>query len=248
MKALRHFAERSLKQVYVRLVRGLAWALRGSGVLGWLEAGPDPYGTRRWLASLLAIYDIEGLIRLDVPWWTYGAIAKVDAFLASKPVRAFEYGSGASTVWLARRAAHVTSVEHDRGWHALVNDTLKGLPDLCPVVLTHVPARPDPAGQGRYPSQKAVAQGLDFEDYARAIERTGGVFDVIVIDGRVREACLRHALPFLAPDGMIVFDNSHRARYQAVISRSGMAARLFRGLAPALPYSDETTLLSHRAE
>lgn len=237
-------AERFLKAAYVSLLRRIAWVARRTSLLGWLEAGGKTRGTRRWLASLLAIYDIEALVRLDVPWWTYGAIDEVEAFLRNRRARVFEYGSGASTVWLARRAAHVTSVEHDAGWLRLVQQTLEEIEDLCPVALTHVPATPESTGQSQYMSKKAIAQGLDFQAYATAIERAKGPFDVIIIDGRVREACLSHALSHLAPDGLIVFDNSHRARYRAAISESGLSQRAFRGRAPALPYRDETTLLS----
>ena len=42
---------------------------------------------------------------------------------------------------------------------------------------------------------------------------------------------------------MIVFDNSHRARYRGAIADCGLEAERFRGLTPALPYADETTLL-----
>ena len=69
------------------------------------------------------------------------------------------------------------------------------------------------------------------------------LFDLIVVDGRAREAAMRAAIPHLAPDGLIVFDNSHRKRYQEAIAESGLSEQVFRGLTPSLPYPDRTSLL-----
>ena len=74
------------------------------------------------------------------------------------------------------------------------------------------------------------------------IDDAAGTFDVIVIDGRAREACLAVAAPDW-PDGLIVFDNSHRARYQRAITASGLRERRLPGLTPTLPYPDQTSLL-----
>jgi len=64
-----------------------------------------------------AIDGIDALIRLDVPWWTYDAIDKVEAFLSDRPgARVFEWGCGASTVWLVKRADSVVSIDHDAPW------------------------------------------------------------------------------------------------------------------------------------
>jgi predicted O-methyltransferase YrrM len=93
------------------------------------------------------------------------------------------------------------------------------------------------------PSQRHDHDGLDFGDYVASIDEIGGSFDLIVIDGRARAACLRQAIPHLAEDGLIVFDNSNRARYAEAILTSGLRATRYRGLAPCLPYQSETTVL-----
>ena len=197
----------------------------------------------QWLRSLTAIHDVDALIALDVPWWTYGAIAEVDAFLSARAGRArvFEFGSGASTVWLARRAASVTSVEHHEAWLGTVRDRTA---DREGVRLRLVPAEPLGRSQGPdYGSAKEGYAGTSFERYARSIEDEEGAFDLIVIDGRARGACLRHALPKLAEGGLVVFDNTRRRRYRAAIDAHPVRARYFRGLAPSLPFPDETALL-----
>jgi hypothetical protein len=237
------------KTGYVGLLRRIAWVARAAGISRWLELNHDRDRIYHWASSLLSIHDIDGLIALDVPWWTYDAIEEVESFLSSRRASVFEYGSGASTVWLAKRAAKVISVEHDADWYALVSERVAPKDELCPVDLRLVRATMvghDPPSDQIYTSQKPQARGLAFEAYANEVERAGGPFDLIVIDGRAREACLQHAIPYLAEGGLIVFDNSHRARYRVAIDKTGLKAVRLAGLTPSLPYPDETTLLTVR--
>ncbi len=88
--------------------------------------------------------------------------------------------------------------------------------------------------------------GLDFSDYVGQIGTVGGEFDLIVIDGRAREACLAAALGHLAPDGVIVFDNTFRRRYRAAVEAAPVTETRYRGLTPTLPYPDATSLIRLR--
>ena len=229
-----------LKSAYVGAMRGARSVASTLGIVPWLEARQHRTGAR-WARSLFAIYDIDDMVRLDLPWWTFAAINKVDAFLKAKPgARVFEYGSGASTVWLGRRAGEVRSVEHDAGWAPIVRQQLTAMPHVTHrLVPPDAPRLPDPA----YGSTKPGWRQSSFRSYVHAIDQEDGQFDVIVIDGRARATCLDHAATRLAPDGMIVFDNSRRAPYQAAIARSGLRAQEYAGLTACLPYPDATTLL-----
>ena len=198
---------------------------------------------RHWVHTLPLVYDWRALSELDVPWWTYRASAAVDAWLRARhePVRAFEYGAGASTFWLARRVAEVHSVEHDRTFAA----------SLAPALTAHVAASLHvvpavPASHPAVPSAKEGHRGLDFANYVAAIDDLPGDFDLIVIDGRAREACLGAALGRLRDDGLIVFDNSLRSRYRAAIRTAGLRERRYFGLTPTLPYPEQTSLLTRR--
>ena len=237
--------ESQTKFLYVRTLRFLRSLLKWTGLLDWLERRRHKSIWAHWLCSLFAVHDIDALIRLDVPWWTYGAIAEVQAFLTDRPqARVFEYGSGASTIWLAHRSETVVSVEHDPQWHALVQDRLRksGLD----AVVSHrlVPAKNE--ADPHFGSDKPGYEGFGFRDYALSILSEPGLFDLIVIDGRSRASCLKTAVQKLKPDGLIVFDNSRRARYRSAIAASGLGAHRCHGLAPSLPYVDETTLLTQR--
>jgi hypothetical protein len=229
------------KRGYVGLMRAVRGAVEPLG-LGRTPVSARDHRYRHWVQSLLAIYDIDALIRLDVPWWTYDAIGKVEDFLKSRPkARVFEYGSGASTVWLAKRAGSVISIDHDAPWVAFSAPRLAELGNAM-VELVPADARPDPDPQ--FLSGKPGYAGTTFRTYVDAIDRHEGQFDLIVIDGRARSACLAKSIDRLAPGGMIVFDNSHRARYRNAIAASGLRADVTRGLVPSLPLPDQTTLLT----
>ena len=155
----------------------------------------------------------------------------------------FEWGSGASTVWLSARAASVVSVEHDPQWAASI------APVLGPnAQVRTVPAEPMVPAHARdaVASSKPGFEGLDFRAYVDAIDQDDAAYDLIVIDGRAREACLERALAHLTPGAMILFDNVDRKRYRDAIARhaSDVDVVWTRGLTPALPYPTRTALLT----
>lgn len=232
-----------MKGVYIRLVRIVGAPLRVLGVLALLERRtPRPRGAT-WLLSLFAIHDVDGLHRLDVPWWTFDSADRVAAWLRDHPgARVFEWGSGASTLWLAARAGSVHSVEHHAGWAEVLTPRLPRNVELR--VVEAVASASPVVG-----SAKPGHAGLDFAAYVAAIDDVPGDFDVVVIDGRAREACLARAVERLAPGGVIVFDNVDRQRYVDAIETMGdrLTLTMTRGLTPALPYPTRTALLRSAA-
>ncbi|HMG40607.1 MAG TPA: class I SAM-dependent methyltransferase [Acidimicrobiales bacterium] len=228
-----------IRRAYVRVSRLGAAALDRLGVLGWLSRRRSPFG--RHVYSLFAIYDVDRMIAVGLPWWTYGAIAEVDDFLSGRrgDVRVFEFGAGASTLWLAERATEVHSVEHDLSFVQILEPRLKRHDN---VDLRGVEAG-ERTDDSTAVSERKGHEQLDFADYVRTIDDVGGLFDLIVVDGRARSACLQAALPHLADDGMVVFDNAGRSRYAAAIAGSGIEVDVKRGWAPSLPYREATALL-----
>jgi len=229
-----------LKSAYASTARAAGAVLTKARILP-AEPPPREQKLRHWLTSLTRVHDSLAIAELDVPWWTYKAIDDVDAWLSARarPIRVFEWGSGASTIWLSSRVEEITSVEHHPEFAKLIGPRLE---HLATVTFRHVPAAPSTAPA--IGSRKPGSEGLDFTDYVHAIDAVDGDLDLIVIDGRAREACLRAAEPRLAPDGVIVFDNSHRKRYQDAIAASSLVERALGGLTPTLPYPDRTSLLT----
>lgn len=216
----------NIKSGYVRWAHERGDTAKGRALLARGAAAPLSSWTA-FRASQLAICDLPRMIEVDVPWWNRQAALAVDRFLAEREApRVFEFGSGASTVWLARRAAHVVSAEPFQEWADALAPRLEPYGDMRLVV------RPVRAGGG---------------PFAESIAEVGGQYDLIVVDGRERVACLHRALPHLAPGGMILFDDSARPRYRAgireALTRSGLRETRHFGPAFAKPYPDHTSII-----
>lgn len=228
-----------VKSAYVRLMRTLRRHAELHGVLAALERRMDRQRWALWLRSLLAIYDVEDLIRLGLPWWTFESARLVERFLGLHAgSRVFEYGAGASTLWLAQRAAHVRFVEHDPDWMQTFQPHLAGFSRIEGRLIV-----PQPCVVPCSPSERKGYSGLDFQEYVTAIAATPDCYEVIVIDGRARVACLHQALSQLNTPGLIVFDNAGRRRYQAALRQIAQPTRRTWGLTPCLPYPESTLLI-----
>lgn len=232
----------------IRFVRGYARVMRLiRAFLGYVNLWGviDNWGRKSrpglWFRSLFAVHDLDDFVALDVPWWTFDSTRMVDGFLASRPqARVFEWGSGASTVWLAKRSAEVVTVEYDPHWAERVQRLVP------PHVTVHLcPVGPAANLPGEARSRRMGYRHLDFTAYVDVIDTVPGRFDLIVIDGRARTRCLQKAITRLAPDGLIVLDNVGRRRYRDALAGLGerIAIHWTGGATPTLPWPTETALI-----
>lgn len=221
------------------LMRGVRAGLARTKILAAWDRWAARSRVGLWLRSQLSVYDVEDFVTLDLPWWTLDSASLVDEFLSARPgARVFEWGSGASTIWLEKRATEVISVEYDPEWAQLMQ-TIVGPGTTVVEVSASTDTHPE-ISSGMWGHT-----GLDYSDYVAAIDAVRGNFDLIVIDGRARTACLDKAVERLTPGGMIVFDNTNRARYREALESVGpmFESTTTSGLTPALPWSTRTTLL-----
>jgi predicted O-methyltransferase YrrM len=144
-------------------------------------------------------------------------------------MRIFEYGSGGSTIYLAKKGERIVSVEHDAQWYQAVNENLKryqisNVEYILKVPLKKDTAIRDPADPYSYSSGfkrqlqgsgfKKEFQGMDFSEYVKTIDNfEDHYFDVILIDGRARSSCIMHSVNKVKSNGVIILDNSDRKRY-----------------------------------
>ncbi|MEL7217295.1 MAG: class I SAM-dependent methyltransferase [Pseudomonadota bacterium] len=214
----------TIKRRYVDTMQGLG----GLGPFAGSVDPPresDPYGWSRWFASLFAIYETDRMIALDLPWWNVEATREIANFLgAGGNARVFEYGSGASTVWLAQRCGEIVTVEHDKPW---LDKFQRQTKEYDNVSLLYRP----------------IDNGPDA--YVKAIDEFDGEFDMIVIDGRHRSACLKQAESRLKRGGIVLFDDSGRSRYRGAIESSALKETRHYGRSYCVPYPDYTSLLRH---
>lgn len=229
--------------IYAFGVRLLRHGLAKLGWLVWLERRAKASRKSLWLRSLLSVLDFDDFRSLDLPWWTFSASTRVADHLKKNPhSRVFEWGAGASTVWLGKRAAEVISIESDQKWASAVKSSIG--PHVR-VVWTESPLS---RGPGAVRSKRWGFRGRDFQSYVNAIDSFEGMFDLIVIDGRAREACFAKALTRLSPSGLVVFDNTNRRRYRRALATHHklIDVESFSGLTPILPWPSTTALVSRR--
>lgn len=129
------------------------------------------------------------------PWMTPAEIDLLERNL--RPwMRVFEFGSGSSTEWLARRVRHVTSVEHNPFFAARA---VLNAPSNASVL--YVP--PD------MPYSEGGADDGDWSSFRSYIEAyQGRGIDVVLVDGRARLEALRFVAeraPFGPTPDMLVF-------------------------------------------
>lgn len=132
-----------------------------------------------------------------VPWLRPDATQYIHDHL-HYGARAFEWGMGGSTVWMARRGYKVISMELDHAWFEKV-DAFLALNYLTEDVSVYCHA-----------TQKTYADYiLNYPDM---------MFDFVLIDGRNRCRCLGNALSKVKIGGMLCLDNSERQEYAKAVA------------------------------
>ena len=152
-----------------------------------------------------------------IPWISYPALH----FIAKRirpEMEVFEFGSGYSTLWWARRVKGLVACESDAQWHAHVRM-------LAPANVELVLAATE-----EYPSVSA---------------RSPGRFDVVVLDGGDRVRCAESAVSALSPGGVILWDDTDRPEYQPgfdFLGAKGFAQIEFVGMGPILNMAKATSI------
>lgn len=172
----------------------------------------------KWLFSLSPRYSPVDDQR---PWINYRATDWLESYL-TPTMRVFEYGSGGSTLFLAKRVAHVVSVEHDEGFYRIMNEKIshRGITNCTYILRTPESFDMDqipPYGTESFSSEWPSHKTMSFEAYVKSIdEYPNSYFDLVTVDGRARPSCAFRALPKLKNGGWLLVDNMERARYKII--------------------------------
>ncbi|WP_354330079.1 FkbM family methyltransferase [Pedobacter sp. CG_S7] len=183
------------------------------------------YGHKGYLANIgwFKAFDKQQAVDANgdpLPWVTYSFIDFIKERL-NKEQRIFEYGSGSSTLFYAKRVARVVSVEHDENWF---NKIVNTKPQNADMIFTKLKRG------GEY-SKKAVLLGEKF--------------DIIIVDGRDRVNCCKESILALSPTGVMVLDDSERPEYNEArlfLKENGFKELLFSGISPGLFYLKATSV------
>ena len=168
-----------------------------------------------------------GVKSLDagLPWMTFDAIELLDNYVKDH-MHVFEYGSGGSSIFFARKAREVISVEHDSEWMNVVENKIKStglkswvgkliLPEKNNIIN---PASAEEAND--YISSDESYVGYNFKKYATAIDDyPDGYFDLVIVDGRARPSCIMHSIPKIKEGGWLVVDNTGRPSYHPAMQK-----------------------------
>ncbi|WP_298645748.1 hypothetical protein [uncultured Proteiniphilum sp.] len=176
---------------------------------------------RRWLKDKRS--GDNTLIR-ELPWMTYDALDFLSS-ICTPDMTIFEWGSGGSTLFFARRCCRIISIEHDQKWSKLLANKLKEF-SVTNVDYKEVPgerisgwAQRDYRNPDDFVSNDRNSIGLSYEKYVKAIDQyPDNYFDIVVVDGRVRNCCIKRAIPHVRKGGYLVVDNTDRKYYLAGFS------------------------------
>lgn len=157
-----------------------------------------------------------------LPWFTYPSIDFLETKL-DKEMEVFEYGCGNLTLWLAKKTKHITSVEHDKRWYEKIK---KELPENTTLLYKQ----------------------LGTDEYIKSVGLNNKQYDVIIIDGRNRNKCMKEVVKYLKDDGFIILDNSEREIYQdgiKFLKKSGFKEVSFNGMGPINVREWSTSIFYH---
>jgi len=190
------------------------------------------------------------LLDTNLPAMTDTSIAFLEKRLNNSHV-VFEWGSGASTFWFANRCNTVWSVEYFKDFYEVLVERAEEYSNINLFLK-----EPDNKPQEGYIAKHSSASGKSFKNFAHAIDVfRDQYFDVIVIDGRVRNRCLDLAIPKLKEGGFIIYDDTNRDAYlnyilpvvedhfEAIIQLPGVTPDNKRSITSIL-YNKKITLLS----
>jgi hypothetical protein len=173
------------------------------------------FGTKGYLADIGWFNSFETKMPVGgsgepIPWVTYSFIDFVKERINSSQT-IFEFGSGNSTLFYAKRAGKVVSVEHDKNWFDMI---YAGKPSNSELIFCELE---------------------DDGKYCRMAGSFDEKFQIIIVDGRDRSNCCKQSLSALAADGVLILDDSERPQYQDAIRHMkelGYKELPFTGIAP----------------
>lgn len=158
-------------------------------------------------------------VRDEQPWITFETIDYLKGYMTPES-NVFEFGGGGSTLFFVKRAKQVVTAEHNKEWFAILSDMMakkkysNWTGNFIPMEAGDLVANPDMANPDHYSSEDAASKGHNYHAYATAIDKyNDSHFDVVLIDGRSRPSCMKHAIPKLKKGGLLILDNSDRTYY-----------------------------------
>lgn len=154
-----------------------------------------------------------------IPWFSYPAIEYLNN-MDMRKMSVFEYGSGNSTIFWAKKSKRVTSVESDKKW-------------FIPKDVKH----------------KNIERRLEStkKRYINSISANNLKYDVVVIDGQFRHECVKKSIDHVNKSGFIIIDNSEWYQKSCnFLAKKGFTEINFSGFYPSNPYTSTTSFFINK--
>jgi hypothetical protein len=209
---------------------------------------------RDWLCSRISRLGNLSPLNLEMPWICYSAISYLEDWL--KPgMNILEYGSGGSTLFFLRHECNIISIEHDPSWYNVVAASInrcanKDNSKLFLSVPVYTNETLDYKNESNCVSIDSGFDGYSFSSYVKHVDQyRDSTFDLILVDGRARRACLHYSASKVKPGGLIILDNSDRKYYLSKpISGLDMYEEhiMFRGSPPSSTSKTQCTIFARK--
>ena len=158
-----------------------------------------------------------------IPWYTYPAID----FLTERDFRkknVLEFGGGQSTHWWSTRSSSVLVIEQDANWAKKLRSEVNER-----VEIHYIPAN--------YTTRDVTPVKRLLDGYRIA------KFDIIVVDGYLRQELAAMAFEYVAEDGAIILDNAERYGFLKSTSSRNCQRVDFFGFAPGISLQHCTSIV-----
>ena len=132
-----------------------------------------------------------------MPWYVPDSIKYIEQIMQPHYI-GWEWGSGRSSIWFAKRVTRHYCVEGRRAWYNQITGQIReqDLENKVYLQLAEVTTEYE-----FYPQE--------VERYAATIDvMDDGSLDYVIIDGHFRLECLEHCLPKIRGGGYLIIDNS----------------------------------------
>ncbi|MDO9268639.1 MAG: SAM-dependent methyltransferase [Methylobacter sp.] len=160
-------------------------------------------------------------VNTKLPWYTYPIIEYLNNMDFSDKV-VFEFGSGNSSAYWARKSKFVYSVEHNKEWYEKIKHEMA--------------------------QNQAIELCENEVHYLDAMSKISEKIDVIIIDGIYREKCAQLVQDHLAEDGIVILDNAdwYKETSKFLREKLDLLEVDFHGFGPINAYTWTTSIFFKR--
>ena len=190
-----------------------------------------------WLKFLLKK---SNPVKEQIPFIPFRAQEWLNHFLKSD-MCVFEYGSGGSTLFIAKRVKSMVSIEHDQKWYQYIDAALKKRAIKNCEYLLIEPEN----GDLMLKDSNLISSQLIFKPFKKYItqieEYPDNSFDLVSVDGKARNLCVKYAIRKVRKGGILLLDDSNRGVYRPSLELlKNYPKHEFYGLCPFVGFNQTT--------